>query len=112
VAPKPQARSLSQKAAPRRRSRRRALENIPVKAQDASLPLPALQATPFAVLLGLVDLGHGASLQAETNAMAARLAREMSEGMTAAERIAVHQFLTKVADKVRWPQFAASRSWV
>jgi transcriptional regulator with XRE-family HTH domain len=81
-----------------------ALESIPVKALGASLPLPASQATPFAALLGLVDLGHGASLQAETDALAARLAREMSEGMTGAQRKAVHEFLTKVADQVRWPR--------
>jgi len=79
--------------------------SVPVRVQSASLPLPASQATPLAALLGLVDLGHGASLQAETNATAARLAREISEGMTAAQRIAVHQFLTNVADKVRWPRF-------
>lgn len=78
--------------------------SIRVRAQGASLPLPASQAAPFAALPGLVDLGHGASLQAETNATAARLAREMSQGMTPTQRIAVHEFLTKVAGEVRWPQ--------
>ena len=80
-----------------------ALEGIPVRAQGASSPPRAPQATQFAALLGLIDLGHGASMQAATNAMAAQLAREMSEGMTPAERIAVDEFLTKVALKVRWP---------
>ncbi len=81
------------------------VEDIPIRAQGASVPLPASQAASFAALLGLADLGHGASLQAEADAMAARLAREMSEGMTQAQRVAVHEFLTKVAGKVRWPRF-------
>jgi len=34
---------------------------------------------------------------------AVRVARELSEGMTQAERIAIHEFLTEVADAVRWP---------
>jgi len=79
-------------------------ETSPVTVPAASLPLPVSQAAPLAALAGLVDFGHGASLQAESNAMAARLARELSAGMTAAERIAVHQFLTHVADEVRWPE--------
>jgi hypothetical protein len=79
-------------------------ETSPVTAPAASLPLPVSQAAPLAALASLVDFGHGASLQAESNAMAARLARELSAGMTAAERIAVHQFLTHVADEVRWPE--------
>lgn len=79
------------------------LEGIPVKAQTR--PLPASQERPFAALLGLVDLGHGASLQAETNATAVRLGREISEGMTSAERIAVYQFLIKVAFEVRYTEF-------
>jgi hypothetical protein len=33
-------------------------------------------------LLNLLDIEYGASLRAESNASAARLARELSEGMT------------------------------
>jgi hypothetical protein len=58
---------------------------------------------PIAVLLSLVDLGEGTALQAEANAVAARVAREMSARMTQAQRIAAHEFLTDVARHVRWP---------
>lgn len=54
-------------------------------------------------LLGLVDIEHGASLRAESRRQAARIARELSEGMTQAERIAVHEFLDNIADEIRWP---------
>jgi len=54
-------------------------------------------------LLNLLDIEHGASLRAESTVAAVRVARELSEGMTQAERIAIHQFLTEVADAVRWP---------
>lgn len=58
---------------------------------------------PIAALLSLVDLGEGTALQAEANAVAARVAREMSVGMTQAQRIAAHEFLIDVARHVRWP---------
>lgn len=80
-------------------------ESIPDRAQSASVPLPASQTAPFAALLSLIDLGYGASFQAETNARASRLAHEISQGMTSAQRVAVHEFLTKVAREVRWPLF-------
>ena len=54
-------------------------------------------------LLNLLDIAHGASLRAESNDAAVRVARELSEGMTQAERIAIHEFLTEVAGAVRWP---------
>jgi hypothetical protein len=54
-------------------------------------------------LLNLLDIERGASLRAESAAVAVRIARELSEGMTRAERIATHQFLTDVAAAVRWP---------
>jgi transcriptional regulator with XRE-family HTH domain len=54
-------------------------------------------------LLGLVDIEHGAALRAESHTEAVRVARELSAGMTRAERIAVHEFLTNVAAEVRWP---------
>ena len=56
-------------------------------------------------LLNLLDIEQGASLRAESNAVAVRLARELSEGMTQAERIAVHEFLNQVARAVRWPAY-------
>lgn len=54
-------------------------------------------------LLGLADIEHGAALHAESRREAARIARELSEGLTRAERIAVHEFLTSMADEIRWP---------
>ena len=54
-------------------------------------------------LLNLLDIEHGASLRAESAQVAAQVARELSEGMTQAERIATHEFLTQVASAVRWP---------
>jgi hypothetical protein len=59
-------------------------------------------------LLNLFDIEHGASLRAEATAVAARLARELSEGMAQSERIAVSEFLIEVANAVRWPARAAS----
>jgi hypothetical protein len=59
---------------------------------------------PTAVkLLNLLDIENGASLRAESTAVAVHLACELSEGMTRAERIAVGEFLTEVANAVRWP---------
>jgi hypothetical protein len=54
-------------------------------------------------LLNLLDIERGASLRAESTAVAVCIARELSEGMTQTERIAVHEFLTEVARAVRWP---------
>ena len=62
-------------------------------------------------LLNLLDIEQGASLRAESTAVAVRIAYELAEGMTQAERIAVGEFLTEVAKAVRWPahpQFIAS----
>ena len=59
---------------------------------------------PMAVLVSLVDLGEGAALQAEANALAARVAREMSAGMTETQRVAAWEFLGKVALRVRFPR--------
>lgn len=63
----------------------------------------ALKTETTVKLLNLLDIEQGAALRAESNATAARLARELSEGMTQAERIAVHEFLNEVARVVRWP---------
>ena len=60
--------------------------------------------TPATVkLLNLLDIERGAALRAESAAGAARISRELSEGMTRAERIATHELLTEVARAVRWP---------
>jgi|HubBroStandDraft_1064217.scaffolds.fasta_scaffold3479030_1 hypothetical protein len=59
-------------------------------------------------LLNLLDIERGASLHAESAMLAERIAGELSEGMTQAERIATHKFLTQVANAVRWP---GSRRW-
>jgi hypothetical protein len=56
-------------------------------------------------LLNLLDIGRGASLRAESTSVAVRVARELSDGMTQAERIATHEFLTDIAQAVRWPRF-------
>ena len=56
---------------------------------------PRTQAT--VKLLNLIDTECGASLRAESAAVAVSIARELSEGMTRAERIATHEFLTDVA---------------
>jgi hypothetical protein len=54
-------------------------------------------------LLNLLDVERGASLRVELTAFAMRVAHELSEGMTQAERIAAAEFLTEVASAVRWP---------
>ena len=59
---------------------------------------------PMAVLVSLVDLGEGAALQAEANALAARVAREVSADMTETQRVAAWEFLGKVALRVRFPR--------
>jgi hypothetical protein len=59
---------------------------------------------PIAALVSLIDLGEGTALQAEANAVAARVAREMSAGMTETQRVAAWEFLTLVALRVRFPR--------
>jgi hypothetical protein len=59
---------------------------------------PRIRAT--VKLLNLIDIERGASLRAESAAVAVSVARELSEGMT---RIAADEFLTDVARAVRWP---------
>jgi len=56
-------------------------------------------------LLNLLDIERGASLRAEAAWTAERVARELSEGMTQAERIAMNEFLDEVARAVRWPRW-------
>lgn len=59
---------------------------------------------PIAALVSLVDLGEGTALQAEANAVATRVAREMSADMTETQRVAPWEFLGKVALRVRFPR--------
>ncbi len=58
---------------------------------------------PIAALLSLEDLGEGTARQAEANDVAASVAREISAGMTQAQRTAAWEFLNAVARLVRWP---------
>jgi|HubBroStandDraft_1064217.scaffolds.fasta_scaffold08721_6 hypothetical protein len=66
----------------------------------------ARRTEPAVRLLSLLDIEQGASLHAESAALAARIVRELSEGMTQAERIATHEFLREVASALRWPATA------
>lgn len=59
-------------------------------------------------MLNLLDIDRGASLRAESTSVAVRVARELSDGMTQAERVATHEFLTEIAQAVRWPRFIVS----
>ena len=72
-------------------------------ASDCALVLPRELSAGTVKLLNLLDIGHGASLRAESTTVAARIARELSEGMTQAERIATFEFLFEIAKTVRWP---------
>ncbi len=72
-------------------------------AGTGTLVLPCEFSGEQVKLLNLMDIGHGASLRAESTSVAVRIARELSDGMTQAERIATHKFLTEVARAVRWP---------
>jgi hypothetical protein len=54
-------------------------------------------------LLNLMDIERGVSLRAESTLAAVRIARELSDGMTQAGRIATHRFLVEIAEAVRWP---------
>lgn len=58
---------------------------------------------PLAALVSLADVGEGASLQAASRALAARMAAELAAGKSQAERVALSEFLSRVADWVRWP---------
>ena len=75
-------------------------------ARTETLALPREFGGEQVKLLNLLDIGRGASLRAESTSVAVRVARELSDGMTQAERIATHEFLTEVARDVRWPRFS------
>jgi hypothetical protein len=75
-------------------------------ARTGTLVLPREFSGEQVRLLNLLDIGLGASLRAESTSVAARVARELSDGMTPAERIATHEFLTEIAQAVRWPRFS------
>jgi transcriptional regulator with XRE-family HTH domain len=73
-------------------------------AKTSALVLPHGFSGEVGKLLNLLDVEHGVSLRAESSAIAVRIARELSEGMTQAGRIATHEFLTEIAQAVRWPR--------
>jgi hypothetical protein len=75
-------------------------------AGTGSLVLPREVSGEQVKLLNLLDISRGASLRAESTSVAVRVARELSDGMTQAERIATHEFLTEIAQAVRWPRFS------
>jgi hypothetical protein len=66
--------------------------------------MTARASRPIAALVSLIDLSEGTALQAEANAVAARVVREMSAGMTEAQRVAAWEFLSQVALRVRFPR--------
>lgn len=73
-------------------------------AKTGTLVLPRGFGGEVGKLLNLLDVEHGVSLRAESSTIAVRIARELSEGMTQAGRIATHEFLVEIAQAVRWPQ--------
>jgi hypothetical protein len=53
-----------------------------------------------------MDVELGVTLRTESDAAAVRVARELcAEGITQPERVALYEFLHKIADAVRWPRF-------
>lgn len=81
--------------------------------EDTAAPEPGESGARAPVkLLNLLDIERGAKLHANATAAAARAALELSEGMTQAERIAVHQFLYEVANNVRWPEWSTYRDGI
>jgi hypothetical protein len=72
-------------------------------ARTGALVLPREFSGETVKLLNLLDIGHGASLRAESTSVAVRIAQELSDGMTQAGRVATHEFLTEIAKAVRWP---------
>jgi hypothetical protein len=57
-------------------------------------------------LRGIADVELAITMRAESDAVARRMACEMChEGITKQERIAIYDFLHKVAEAVRWPGF-------
>jgi transcriptional regulator with XRE-family HTH domain len=72
-------------------------------ARAGALVLPRQVSGETVKLLNLMDIEHGVSLRAESTLAAVRIARELSDGMTQAGRIATHEFLIEIAKAVRWP---------
>jgi hypothetical protein len=51
-----------------------------------------------------MDAEMAITMRAESDATAERIARQIShQGITQAERIAIYEFLHKIASAVRWP---------
>lgn len=72
-------------------------------ARTRALVLPRELSGETVKLLNLLEIDHGASLRAESTSAATRIARELSDGMTQAGRIATHEFLMEIAKAVKWP---------
>jgi hypothetical protein len=72
-------------------------------ANTGTVVLPREFSRETVKLLNLMDIEHGVSLRAESTSAAVRIARELSDGMTQAGRIATHEFLMEIAKAVRWP---------
>ena len=59
-----------------------------------------------ATLRSILDVELAITMRAESNAAARRIARQMChDGITKEERVAMYEFLHKVAEAVRYPEF-------
>jgi len=59
---------------------------------------------PATTLRSIIDVELGVTMRTESDAAAIRVARDLYEaGITRAERIALQDFLYKVAQEVRFP---------
>jgi hypothetical protein len=76
---------------------------VPRPYRLGTLVLPREVSGETVKLLNLMDTEHGLSLRAESTLATARIARELSDGMTQAGRIATYEFLSEIAKAVRWP---------
>jgi hypothetical protein len=74
-------------------------------AKTGTLVLPSEASRETVKLLNLMNIEYGVSLRAESTSAAVRIARELSDGMTQAGRIATYEFLTEIAKAVRWAAF-------
>jgi hypothetical protein len=72
-------------------------------AMTGALVLPREVSGETAKLPNLMGIEHGVLLRAESTPATVRIARELSEGMTQAGRVATYEFLTEIANAVRWP---------
>jgi hypothetical protein len=76
------------------------------RARNKQPPVPAPTAAPPVVLRNITDMELGVTLLAGADEAAMRIAREMCpQSITPAERVALYEFLQKVALHVRWPNY-------